>query len=78
MSRFQMSKELDELMGKINIPPLATQKDKKVGYYKDTPHGRKQEAHRLFKSMKVGLLTEEDLTDHGIKMLKDHYPFMRK
>jgi len=72
-----MNKETEEIMGKLTLPPPPTQKSHKRGMYKDTPSGRKKEAHRLFKSMKAGLLTEEDLTEHGIEMLKNHYPFMR-
>jgi len=72
-----MNKETEEIMRKLTLPPPPTQKNQRVGCYRNTPAGEKKEAHRLFKSMKAGFLKEEDLTEHGIYLLKKYYPFMR-
>ncbi len=68
-----MSKETDEIMDQLSIPNPPTLKANPDHRYTDA----KREAKMLFKSLKAGIITEDDLTEHGIFIVKKYYPFLR-
>ncbi len=34
--------------------------------------------HRLFKQLKVGLITYDDLSPEDLQLIRNHYPFLFK